>query len=820
MILRAPLALAAAAMAGGIWTGRLLPLTAGAWAVLGGLAVLTVALTLRREHLLIVTSAAIALGIFAAAAASIVLGDGFLADNHIVRFSDRSGVLASLRGQVVSSPQIIQQHTGYYRPPATTFLLECGQILDSQGQWRSVSGLARIRVDEPLRDLRAGQEVELVGTLRRPRGPDNPGQFDWRKPQRDEDLLVAFDLPGADGLSVRGGGGWLSQNLWYVRSLALQHVEGAQDEQASYLLGALLIGERHPALRQLNQSMQRSGTVHYLSISGSHLAIFLGFVYLLCRLLAQSRRRAAGIVLVVLVIYLLLAKPEPPLLRSAIMAACVAVAVLVGRRYLALNAISTAAVILLAVEPRAIFSAGFQLSFGIVLGMILLYRPVRQGLFGRYLRQRGLMVFRRRQRLRRWLHYKAGDWLVSSVTLSLIAYLVSAPLAAYHFGLFSPYALLLSPLLLLPVTAVLVPGFISMALAWPMPHLADGFNDLAAWSADGLTWCVWQFERLPCLCLELRPLSIGWVALCYAALLAGIFHRRIPRGRWLAGAAVLALAGLTVWHQLPEKPPREMEINLLAVGEGQCALVRTPSGKCLLIDAGSQQLGDGAESILQPFLRERRLPWPEMVVLSHPNADHFNFVPYILQHGRLRQAYLGAAFDAPDPAEAAGIARFRQQLADQTELSTLHAGQQVQIDPDTRLEVIWPPEGYPTGKNVNDSSLVLKLTCRGHSAIFTGDIDTAAQTELARNPQALACDVLVLPHHGHWRESLPAFVAACSPKLMLASTARNLRLNDAPTEEQAFYAQWQARSRFLSTASNGWILVTLTPAGPATNIMR
>ena len=96
------------------------------------------------------------------------------------------------------------------------------------------------------------------------------------------------------------------------------------------------------------------------------------------------------------------------------------------------------------------------------------------------------MVFRDRDRLRRWLNYTAANWLMDAVAIAVIAYVVSAPLVAYHFHLFSPYAAPLSLLLAPVVAAVLVPGYVSMALAWPMPNLAYAFGQLAAWAADGL----------------------------------------------------------------------------------------------------------------------------------------------------------------------------------------------------------------------------------------------------------------------------------------------------------------------------------------------
>ncbi|MDY7010402.1 MAG: ComEC/Rec2 family competence protein, partial [Planctomycetota bacterium] len=476
-------------MAAGIVAGRYAQLSIGIWATLGISAFLAAVITLRREHLRGLTNTAIAGAIFFTSATWAALSYYRIPENHIVTFSSYGLVLATVRGRIISTPRIQKSQTPYWQPAKTSFLLDAEAIRCADGAWLETTGPVRVTVGEPVGDLSGGhqaclpgRQVELVGSLQRPGPPGNPGQYDWRAADRYQGIFVKFFVPGADGVRTLkdARGNWLA-NLWLrARLTARRHLKTCGGEDETVLLEALILGERDPALRELNRIMVEAGIAHFMSISGLHLGIFLGFIYWLCRLLMFLPRRSAWIVLIILAGYVLLAEPRAPLLRSAIMATAICIAVISNRIVSARNALAAAAVILLIIDPLQIFRAGFQLSFGIVCGIIILHRPIKRLLFGRWLRRRGLMVFRGEHRIRRWMYYRGADWLITLTTISVSAYIAAAPLVAYHFGRFCPYAPALSILLLPMLVAVLIPAYISMTLAFLTPNLAAAIGAGAA----------------------------------------------------------------------------------------------------------------------------------------------------------------------------------------------------------------------------------------------------------------------------------------------------------------------------------------------------
>ncbi|MGC9453733.1 MAG: ComEC/Rec2 family competence protein [Phycisphaerae bacterium] len=815
-IVRAPLIPAALTVAAGVAAGRYLPFATGFWSVLGGASTAAALVTFLRRRLHAATVAATAVAVFAVSAVHVRLLYHHLPDNHVVTYTSQSSSLATLRGRIATVPQTYSDaddvRFGYRRPPRTSFLLSAEGIRTHDG-YRPVTGLVRVTVDRADDRLRTGQQVELIGRIGRAGPPDNPGQFDWSEFARHNRTLVWMRVPAPGGVSILSPepAGVLRLPA-RMRAAATEHLTACGDARSGRLLNALIIGERHPALRSLNRTMVRAGIAHFLSISGLHLGIFLGFAYAVCRLMMLTPRRSAMVVLMVLTAYVMLAEPRAPLLRSAVMAGLVCIGVLAQRPNSTLNALALACILLLAMDPLQLFAPGFQLSFAIVGGLIVLHRPMKYFLFGRWIRRRGLTVFRREERLKRWLYYRAADWGMDAVSASLVAYLMAAPLVAYHFDLFSPYAPLLSLLVFPLVLAVLIPGYLSIATAIPLPNLSYTISRIAHRSADALAWACRQCERLPGLSFEARPVNAAWVLLCYVALGLVLLGGRLRHGRPAAGVAVAALVLLTLHTQRTAEPPAVAELHVLAVGAGQCAVLRTPSGETFLLDAGTRSGFDASGEVLLPFLREMRLPAPRVAFISHANTDHYNALPGLMDRHGLRRLYLNQYFAREDEsASAQGLMRLLAER--EVEVVRLQAGQRVRLGPRTVVQVLWPPGGADN-LSINDRSLVLRVTCDESSVLVTGDLAETGQETLSRWPGSIRADALVLPHHGGWKPTLADFLKAVDPDVVIASNSRTPRPPVSADEDvRAFYRDLADRSSYHVTARDGWIRVRFGAGG-------
>jgi len=408
--------------------------------------------------------------------------------------------------------------------------------------------------------------------------------------------------------------------------------------------------------------------------------------------------------------------------------------------------------------------------------------------------------------------------------IALVAYVSAAPLVAYHFGLFTPYAIFLSVVLFPLVAAVLIPGYASLGLLWVLPGLSHTLGRVASGAANLLVTSIDALNDLPGMTFDLHPLPLGWVILCYVTMGMFVMSSRIPFGRLGAAVGTGALCILSVVSQLPASPPPMAELHMLAVGSGQCALLRTPSAKTVVLDAGTQGGYDAFERVVRPAILHERLNPPREAFISHANTDHFNAVPGMIRNGLIRKVYLNEYFGrrslTPSLSESAPMEFMRLLGESGVEVVRLRTGCSITLDERTHLEVLWPP-GDREDLSVNDTSLVLRITCDDRSILLTGDLGDTGQRAVLTDPR-LKSDILVMPHHGGWEDSLPEFFDAVNPKIVLVSHYRDPRSwedlqgassavsDDVPPAPGAhrrakFYARMYKSSRYYSTGRDGWI---------------
>jgi competence protein ComEC len=496
------------------------------------------------------------------------------------------------------------------------------------------------------------------------------------------------------------------------------------------------------------------------------------------------------------------------------MAAAVCVGVILERRLSVANALATAAVVLLAADPLQLFTPGFQLSFTIVTGVVVLFAPIRRLLFRRWLSRRGLADFADARGFRRRVYYGAVDWSISLACVSLAAYISAAPLVAYHFGLFSPYAAPLSMLLLPVVAAVLLPAYLSLGLSWLMPDASWQLGRLAQAAGDVMERLILALRHLPGLSVDVFPLPAGLVILCYAALGAWAAAGRFRRARAPATALSIAAAAWIAWSQLPAAPPEGAALHVLDVGHGAMALLHTSDGATVLFDAGSLNPGSVYQGILRPFLRTARLRSPETVFLSHPNSDHYNAVIEMLGRDPPRRVYLNESFGDEQASDLQLAALMRALARANVEVVRLRAGGKVRLADDAEVEVLWPP-GKPevADLDANNASLVLRVTVRSRRVLLTGDIEEKVQRRLVQTAgDRIAADVLFLPHHGAATWALKDFISAVGAGTLVQSSSWR---HDGPELLDAI-----AGRRRLATFRDGWMRIDLGPDGVKTRTMR
>ncbi|MFK7790524.1 MAG: DNA internalization-related competence protein ComEC/Rec2, partial [Phycisphaeraceae bacterium] len=718
--------------------------------------------------------------------------------------------IAGLRGTVMSVPREIKPNKGSfgafnYQKPGTLFEMRVEAVDAGQG-FESASGAVLVRIKQHDHRPKLGQRIEVLGWMSTIGPTQNPGEFDYRAYLQSQGISGRISLMSRGNWqalappprwTLTGLRRWIGDSA--ARSLRLGMPE---DEAQQALLDALLLGRRTGEMSDLSDSFRAVGLSHVLSISGAHLGILLFLVWALGRLMIGRPSVVTALVLVVLVLFLLAVPWRTPIIRAAIMAAVFCFGYGFGRRLTGVQVLCTATLIVLIWKPTELFSAGFQLSFGVVGAILLFAGPTSR----KMMPEPEVKV----------VHPSAWDillrWLVDFFAVSLVAFAIAMPVVMFHFKLISPLAVLLSVLALPVLTSVLAVGYLKMLVGLVSPALGSLLAVPMAWVGDSLSALVIQAKRWPGATIELNAQpSIAWTLVCVVAmvmLLSGLFVRR--KGTMLC--VMLIVSG---WAWFEQRPSSVMDVEdrpalvltMFAVGDGSCFLVRS-GDEVLMFDCGSQGYWQIGERSIVPALQALSVRRIDTLMLSHADLDHFVGVLDVLDSVEVERVLvspdvLREAVAKPRSAAAFLVDSIRERGY---RLEPVEQGWSMTMG-DAQLDLLWPAPGYASDKN-NNNSLVLAIETVGRRVLLNGDIQDEAIQELLASDRSLQADVTDLAHHGSFVASSPDWLKAVGPSVVLQSAGP--RREDEDNWKTLLH---ELEIKRLRTADHGMVELRIMPDG-------
>ena len=790
----APLVTLAGFWIAGILLGKLAD-TAGGWTLLSGLLALIALVTLLRGR----GGQARRWGLLAVLAVSAAWSGvrRQVPADHVAQFLSQQPQLIGVVGTIEGEPQIRPAQTGAfasfsYAGPVTIGVLRLASISVDRRD-RSCSGKLLVKIAEADYRLRDGIVIRATGWLSAIEGPMNPGERDFRSiltnlglngrftlPKRGNWQIIPPDfdsLPPENRLGTRVRR-WRKE---LSRAAATTLRAGmAEHPRRLALLETILLGRRLDHWYELAESFRRVGLAHLLSISGAHLGILLGLVWWGIRILTGRPTVSALAVLVVLVLFLMVVPWRVPIVRAAIMALLFALGYGSGRRPAGLAVLALAAVVVLIWRPSDLFSAGFQLSFGAVAGLILFARRVGQWIWAA---PRPELMGGLSGGWSGWWWWRIRRWFVDYLAANLVAFAIVVPLVAFHFQLVTPLAIVLSIFALPLVVMMLGIGYAKVLLGMLYPSLSPVLAGPLTWFTNWMMGLVDHAAQWPGVTIELPTApSIIWVIGAVALVLAVLSGRFAKRRLAMSGAIGICL----IWMVLSADPTGRtlrtiglgrdppLRVSMLAVGDGSCYLVqiapRDAEPQTIMFDCGSQRyLSVGLKTVL-PVLRYFGIRRLDTLVISHADLDHYGGALDVMDQvpiGRvLFPAYLLAEARRDETSAAAFLVK--QLRATGARTQTIGRGWS-QRHGSVELEALWPPADL-IDPGRNDTSIVLRIQVGDRRLMLCGDIQQKAITQLLDEGTDLQADVCDLPHHGSFVEASPRWLQAVAPQLVLQSS--------------------------------------------------
>jgi competence protein ComEC len=550
--------------------------------------------------------------------------------------------------------------------------------------------------------------------------------------------------------------------------------ESGGDRQGKALAQALVLGDVSDLPLEWKRGLRVTGVYHLMSVSGVHVALVAGAVWLLAGWLPRRPRLLLSLASIFL--YLLLVGPLPALVRAAVMGALGVTALLAERPPAAANALGWAALLLLIDQPGLVLSPAFQLTMAATAGLLLL-AP--------------LLV-------ERWRRLPVPLWLTKSIAASVGAQLATLPWALPRFYLLSPLAPWLN-LLAVPWTGlVLVASLLWTAIALVAPSWAGELLPVLDFLAKPFSW---PSRTPPEVWFPLPVALSSWAAWLLAAALAALLLVSIRRRALLglAGAASLGVCAAVGWSQSAKEVP---ELAMIDVGQGDSILLRD-GDRAILVDGGGWDGGDLGGRVLLPALLGEGVRRLDSLVMTHPDRDHCQGLVDISAYIAVDEVWMAPGWD---PAGCAG----RLASLPGTRTRFLAKGDRASLGR-WRLEILHPEADDPSHEP-NERSLVLLAEAHGRRVLLTGDVESWAEHRLvdccARD---LRVDVLKVAHHGSRTSSTSTFLEAARPRLALISVGvRNLYHHPSPEVVERLEDHG---ARVLRTDRNGEVVVRFEEDG-------
>lgn len=277
-----------------------------------------------------------------------------------------------------------------------------------------------------------------------------------------------------------------------------------------------------------------------------------------------------------------------------------------------------------------------------------------------------------------------------------------------------------------------------------------------------------------------------------------------PYSRLLA--AVFALTLLLLLREVSLYPRGRFVVHFLDVGQGDGALLVSPSGKQILIDGGPDFSALEGLGRTMPFF-DRSI---DLLVLSHPQLDHMRAFPEILRRYAVRGVLMtGVLYDLPQYEEFLALLKEKR-----TPLIIADPGKDLAMGDGLTLDILWPPPALfgKAMKEVNNSSIALRALFGPHTVLFTGDMEESEEWEILASGADVRADVIKVPHHGSRTSSSTGFLLEVQPSLAVISVGRDNRYGHPHKDVLARYASLGIPVR--TTAQEGRITLRFSSILP------
>ena len=530
------------------------------------------------------------------------------------------------------------------------------------------------------------------------------------------------------------------------------------------VMANMVLGEKSLLNAEIKDLYRDAGISHILAISGLHVSLLGMGIFTLLQRFGCPRKWGACICAGAVCSFGIFSGMEISTARAVIMFVLVMAAHVCGHSYDSLTALSLSAAVQLWENPFLLWYAGFLFSYGAVLGVVVVYKTLKESGKERLENEQ-----RGQERKSRSFWRKKVIALKDTLCVSTGIKLVILPLSVYFYYEFPLYSFLTN-VCVLPFMGVLLSlGILGGVLGSIFPFMGAVILKPAGWLLAYYEFVCRLSGKLPWANLIIGRPSLGMVIIYYVILVICLyFVWRLQKKYYLAGIVLVLVCLLFV------RGKAQFEIDVLDVGQGDGIFIQNDNKECFFVDGGSSNVKGVGKYRILPFLKSHGIRAVKGWIVSHGDADHISGLLEVLKQGFPVENVILSRYMVRDEAWESLLRE-----AEGTGCNVLYVSPGMQFGSGELVFTVLSPEGGSTGSNAdpNALSLSLLLKYKGFSGVLTGDIGANQERELLMkgclNRYGIRkVDFFKAAHHGSNHSNSGEFLEAISPRMTVVSCAK------------------------------------------------
>lgn len=659
-----------------------------------------------------------------------------------------------------------EKSTGIY------YYLENAYVSEKNNQISDVNIILYVK-DEKIEGI-TGEMIDTYAKYDSYKSARNKGGFNERKYYYELGIAGRFIKENDDETFIISKRDIVSTGLYRLKCHCINILDKITSAKYSGIYKGILLGDKSDIESDTRSLYKMAGISHLLAISGLHISLIGYFVY-------RTLRKIMGLypsgifTFTIILCYGNMIGENISAKRAIIMFGVSLLAKLIGRTYDILSALTLAFIIIIYTNPLAIFNSGMLLSFGAILGIILLHTP--------------LMRF-----------IKINNKLISSFLASEMINTIIRPISAYFYYEISMYSSVINIIIIPFMGIIVVCGILGIIIGSVSVHLGSPVIWIGCRVLQFYDFVCRLFLKMPYatrivgipgnlrLVIYFGLLIIAVIILhiylnrndeiynndneCNIVNCGGIDTFKVRNIKRISVCMVLILLNVI----LLSNNVKGVRINMLDVGQGDSICINN-AGNTLLVDAGSSSEKDITKYTILPFLKASGIECVDYLIMTHSDMDHINGMNDLMEYKYNGRNYVKNII-VPKINETVVDKNYRNIIskAEKEKINVIYLGKGDIIQmKGLQIRCLWPEDDRKLDKNDLSLTFYLSVSESDFRMLFTGDLGMEGEKMLIKSGISDKVNVLKTGHHGSNNSSSAEFLKVLLPEVSIISCGVNNR---------------------------------------------